>query len=74
MVSPNDTKERPMLVPGLPITELAIEAVVANGQRPAAAAVPAKPGHYRDLVRTWQARLLFTAVYAFVVGLVVMAG
>lgn len=62
-----------MLVPGLPITELAIEAV-ASGQRPAAAAVPAKPGHYRDLVRTWQARLLFTAVYAFVVGLVVMAG
>ncbi len=61
-----------MLVPGLPITELAIEAVVANAQRPVA--VPARPGHYRDLVRTWQARLLFAAVYTFVVGLVVMAG
>jgi hypothetical protein len=64
-----------MLVPGLPITELAIEAVVADDQRPASAAgAQARPGALREAVRTWQARLLFAACYAFVVGLVAMAG
>ena len=65
-----------MLVPGLPITELAVEAVVASGQRatPSAASSAARAGDLREKVRTWQARLLFAACYAFVVGLVVMAG
>lgn len=61
-----------MLVPGLPITDLAIEAVVAHRARPAASrGVAVDLG---ETVRTWQARVLFAACYAFVVGLVVMAG
>jgi hypothetical protein len=66
-----------MLVPGLPITELAVGAVAASGQRSgcaAAAGVRARPESLREVVRTWKARLLFAACYAFVVGVVVMAG
>ncbi len=65
-----------MLVPGLPITDLAVESVVANGQRSGAVAARAqlRPGAVREAVNAWQARLLFAACYVFVVGLVVMAG
>lgn len=77
MRAPNDTKERPMLVPGLPITELAIDTVAANGGRPGAAArdpVQVRPEDFREMLHTWKARMLFAACYVFVVGLVVTAG
>ena len=61
-----------MLVPGLPITDLAIEAVVANRARPAASR--RVEVDLVDAEWTKQGRVLFAACYAFVVGLVVMAG
>lgn len=64
-----------MLVPGLPITDLAIEAVVANHpRRPVSVAFGSPSIDLRDAARAWQARILFAACYAFVVGVVVMAG
>lgn len=66
-----------MLVPGLPITALAIEAVVAGRDRqvPPTGSGP-RFGEYslRERARAWQARLLFAACYGFLVAVVAMAG
>jgi hypothetical protein len=66
-----------MLVPGLPITALAAETVVV-GNDGSASSVETRPsfgnGSLRETVRTWQARLLFAACYAFLVSVVAMAG